>query len=72
VLPWVAEMIRLLPQFYQLSVSSTGALRAPWDGGIGLKMLMIEYDGGRKWGVLGGLENPELYGLPEWTPKYKG
>jgi len=31
-------------------------------------MLMIEYDGGRKWGVLGGLENPELYNLPEWVP----
>jgi hypothetical protein len=68
-LPWVDEMVKAVaPSFHQLSVSSTGALRAPWDRAIGLKMLMIEYDGGRKWGVLGGLESPELYNLPEWVP----
>jgi hypothetical protein len=71
-LPWVDEMVKALaPTFHQLSVGSTGALRAPWDRAVPLKLLMLEYDGGYKWCVLGGLENPELYGLPEWTPKYK-
>jgi hypothetical protein len=72
MLPWVDFMLKALaPSFHQLSVSGSGALRAPWDRNVPLKMLMLEYDGGYKWCVLGGLENPELYGLPEWTPKYK-
>jgi len=69
LLPWVNSMIcALAPVFHQLSVSSTGGLRAPWDREVTLSLLMIEIDGGARWYVLGGLENPELYGLPTWAP----
>ncbi len=68
---WVKSMlVALAPSFHQLSVSPDTSLRAPWDAS-GVKTLMLECDGGYKWYVLGGLESPELYGLPEWTPKYK-
>ena len=71
-LPWLVEFIGAMRLTYgtcQLMVSIDGALRAPWDRNLGLKVLMLVYDDGLRWCVLGGLENPELYGLPTWDAR---
>jgi hypothetical protein len=57
------------PRFHRLSVSSDLGLRAPW-GGSPLAGIMAEFDGGARWYVVAGVENPQLYGLPEWEPVY--
>jgi hypothetical protein len=67
-LPWVKEATED-PGFHRLSVSGSGRVRAPWDRDVGLVVLMAEYDGGKRWHVLGGLEAPDIYGLPSWGTK---
>lgn len=71
-LPWVTFITDRIGVSYKFSISTDAIIRAPWDRAIGLKALMLEYDDGYKWMVLGGLENPEMYGLPDWVAKYRG
>lgn len=69
-LPWLVELTTRWydpKRIYRLSVTSDATMRAPWDrNGTALRMLMLEFDGGAEWHPIAGLENPELYGLPEW------
>jgi hypothetical protein len=65
-LAWVREVLTD-PGFHRLSIG-TAKLRAPWDRDHAIQVLMAEYDEGRRWHVVGGLEFPELYDLPKWEP----
>jgi hypothetical protein len=65
--PWVAEVMAW-PGFHRWSIG-TAQLRAPWDRSEAIPVLMAEFDEGRRWHVIGGLECPDLYDLPKWEPK---